>query len=294
MNDMIKVMLIGNGYVGSEFKRQLNSSCSFKIVETPNEIRTIDVRGLRSCLQESAPDLVINAAGFVGVPNVDACERQKEQCFDSNVSLPLKIAAACMSAGVPVGHVSSGCIYNGDLVAGANYYKKVFTEEDPPNFTWTEGGGSFYSGCKAEAEKVVTRLHPEHYIWRLRIPFDSSPSERNYLQKIKQFPKLTAALNSYSHLGDFVWACLRLVLCSAPYGIYNLTNPGSMHTSDIADMVYRSTCFRKWEFQTVAQHEAITVARRSNCVLSVEKACQYVKIRPVHKAFEDAIRLLKW
>jgi hypothetical protein len=69
---------------------------------------------LRAALQRDRPEFLINAAGYTGKPNVDACELHKAECLLGNAVLPGIVAQACEEAGVPWGHVSSGCIYTGD------------------------------------------------------------------------------------------------------------------------------------------------------------------------------------
>ena len=39
-----------------------------------------DFRTLLGALKQEKPDFVVNAAGFTGKPNVDACENQKDCC----------------------------------------------------------------------------------------------------------------------------------------------------------------------------------------------------------------------
>jgi putative intracellular protease/amidase len=68
---------------------------------------------LAAALREGRASFVINAAGYTGKPNVDACELHKTDCLQGNAVLPGLIAQACEQAGVPWGHVSSGCIFTG-------------------------------------------------------------------------------------------------------------------------------------------------------------------------------------
>ena len=61
----------------------------------------------------------INAAGYTGKPNVDACETARADTLQGNTLLPQTIAQACAAAGIPWGHVSSGCIFSGAKVDSA-------------------------------------------------------------------------------------------------------------------------------------------------------------------------------
>ncbi|NBS87575.1 MAG: NAD-dependent epimerase/dehydratase family protein, partial [Verrucomicrobia bacterium] len=69
------VFLLGaSGYIGQAFANELSHR---KIPFTPLSRREIDYanfRTLRAALLKTKPDFVINAAGFTGKPNVDACE----------------------------------------------------------------------------------------------------------------------------------------------------------------------------------------------------------------------------
>ena len=68
-------------------------------------------------LRANQPEFVINAAGYTGKPNVDACEIAQADTLAGNTLLPQTIAHACAAAGIPWGHVSSGCIFSGAKVA---------------------------------------------------------------------------------------------------------------------------------------------------------------------------------
>src|SRR5262249_42792020 len=121
---------------------------------------------LLAALQADRPEFLINAAGYTGKPNVDACELHKTECLFGNAVLPGLIAQACAAAGVPWGHVSSGCIYSGERPGGGG-----FRETDTPNFTFRTNHCSFYSGTKAMGEEVLGG-QSGLYLWRLRIPFN--------------------------------------------------------------------------------------------------------------------------
>lgn len=224
---------------------------------------------------------IINCAGYIGKPNVDACESNKADTIAGNVVLPSSIASICRDRGLTYIHISSGCIYNG--------YSKNFREDDVPNFTFDTG--SFYSGSKALAEQVVLQNNPRSYVFRLRVPFDESPSPRNYITKLLSYDRLLDVRNSFSHRRDFVNACLDIVDCKAPTGIYNLTNPGSLTTKEVVDMLkeYIKPAKDFSFYSDEATFMQDVKAPRSSCVLDVSKALEYTKLRNVRCAFEDAL-----
>lgn len=267
-------------------------------------------------LRNRKPSFLINAAGFTGKPNVDACETAKADTLLGNVTLPLTVGQACSVAGVPWGHVSSGCIYSGAWVEGENGSDprvekdlttpemrhvlarergriRGFTEVDAPNFSFRSPPCSFYSGTKALAEEALLSVGG-CYIWRLRIPFDEIDSARNYLSKVQRYAKVYDNANSVSHRADFVGACLGLHEVRAPFGIYNITNPGFLTTREVIGMVESilkpARPFEFWENDEDFYRQAGRTPR-SNCVMDVSKLLAAgVPMRPVEEAMEHALR----
>jgi dTDP-4-dehydrorhamnose reductase len=171
-----------------------------------------------------------------------------------------------------------------------------FNEEDEPNFSFRRPPCSFYSGTKALAEEAIAGIG-RSYLWRLRIPFDEFDSTRNFLSKIQRYPKVYDNVNSISHRGDYVRACLDLWERRAPFGTYNLTNPGYVTSRKVVRMIERILKpARKFEFWLNDEEFYRLAVRtpRSNCVLDVAKAVAAgISIRPVEQALEDALKRWK-
>src|SRR5262249_47665051 len=108
-------------------------------------------------VRKTRPEFLINAAGYVGKPNVDACELARAETVQGNALLPQTVARVCSMTNPPWGHVSSGCIYSGAKVRenGAVQIERDlpqprlqqlfakepekfhgFTESDEPNFSF--------------------------------------------------------------------------------------------------------------------------------------------------------------
>ena len=269
---------------------------------------------LLELLRQTKPEFLINAAGYTGKPNVDTCEQAKADTLKGNTLFPQTVADACLVTGVPWGHVSSGCIFSGakiktgdgiriekdltqpelkELLARQPHAIEGFTEQDEPNFTFRQPPCSFYSGTKALAEEAIVGIG-QSYIWRLRIPFDEYDNPRNYLTKIQRYPKVYDNVNSISHRGDFVMACLDLWQGQAPFGIYNVTNPGFVTTRQVVEMIQRilqpNRSFEFWENDEEFYRFAAKTPR-SNCVLDPSRLLAAgVRLRPVTEALEDALR----
>lgn len=277
-------LLGGSGYVGSAYQALLQrKGIPFRNLRRA-EFDYTDTAALTALLREARPDFLINAAGYTGKPNVDACELHKAECLFGNAVLPGRIAEACAAAGVPWGHVSSGCIYTGARPDGSG-----FTETDTPNFSFRTNNCSFYSGTKALGEEVLAG-RDNVYIWRLRIPFDHREGPRNYLTKMMRYQRLLEATNSISQLHEFVAATFACWEKHVPFGIYNVTNPGQVTTHEVVDLIKQSgVCTKEFSFfkdEDEFMHSAAKTPR-SNCVMDSSKlAATGITMTEVHEAVE--------
>ncbi|TAL07217.1 MAG: NAD-dependent epimerase/dehydratase family protein [Verrucomicrobia bacterium] len=312
------ILLLGaSGYVGEAFARELTRRGKKFHPASRRELDYAKFETLLNFLREQKPEFVINSAGYTGKPNVDSCELHKADTLAGNTLLPLTVAQACAAAGVPWGHVSSGCIYAGAKVSqgGKVHVEKDFTkpelralvekspalvlgfkEEDEPNFTFRDGPCSFYSGTKALAEEAIAGVG-QSYIWRLRIPFDEFDNARNYLSKVQRYAKVYDNVNSISHRADFVSACLDLWELRAPFGKYNVTNPGFVTTLHVVELIEKHLKpAKRFEFWSSDEEFYKVAAKtpRSNCVMdSTKLLAAGVQIRPVEAALEDSLKRWK-
>lgn len=313
--DVTMIALLGaTGYIGSAFAETLQQRGTAFTPVSREQLDYTQFSILADFLRRQKPAFLINAAGFTGKPNVDACEVARAETLHGNVLLPLTIAHACEVTGTPWGHVSSGCIYNGakvfrdgqwqiesDLASAGfqelrrNHPERVrgFDEADCPNFTFSRPPCSFYSGSKALAEESLGKVS-NCYIWRLRMPLDEHDNPRNYLSKLQHYSKLYESTNSISHRGDFVRACLELWERRAPFGIYNITNPGHVTTREVVHLLQRALGVeRKFKFFSgdAEFYGSGVQTIRSNCILEVGKlADSGIRLRPVVEALTDSLK----
>jgi dTDP-4-dehydrorhamnose reductase len=309
------ITLLGaSGYIGEAFAKELQRRGWVFDPLSRSQVDYTDFGTLQAYLRDRKPEFLVNAAGYTGRPNVDACETARADTLQGNTLFPQTVAHACEVAGVPWGHVSSGCIYSGAKVQGPDGLWRVekdltrlelrqsfeqqperfagFTEEDEPNFSFRQPPCSFYSGTKALAEESL-RGAKSLYVWRLRIPFDQVDNARNYLSKVQRYPKVYDNINSVSHRGDFACACLDLWALRAPFGTYNVTNPGAVSTRQVVELLSRrlglSRRFEFWENDEEFYRVAAKTPR-SNCILDPSKLLSAgVRIRSVAEATEDAM-----
>ena len=282
------LLLGGNGYVGNAIQKNLTGrGLSFTVASrASSDYSSLSV--LVKMLRELRPEFLINAAGYTGKPNVDACEIHRTECLDGNAVLPGVIREACEQTDTPWGHVSSGCIFTGAKADGSG-----FTESDAPNFSFRQDNCSFYSGCKALGEEVLSGAE-NCFIWRLRIPFNNINIARNYISKMMRYDRLLMATNSLSQLDEFADACVASWTQRVPFGTYNLTNPGSVTTRDVVRLIQKHGLSNR-DFQFFESDDQFmklaAKTPRSNCVLDSTKAIAAgLPLSPIEEALETAMK----
>lgn len=315
MSSTPRIVLLGaTGYVGQAFARDITGRGWTCTAISRSQVDYTQFRPLLDFLRQTRPNLVVNCAGYTGKPNVDACEEHKAETLLGNVSLAQTLRDACEVAEVPWGHVSSGCIYSGAKIRQPDGSLKTerdltrpelrrlveqepgrvvgFTEEDVPNFSFRAPPCSFYSGSKALGEEVLAGAS-RTFIWRLRIPFDEVDGMRNYLTKLQRYSRVYDNVNSISHLADFARACVDLWKVAAPFGTYNVTNPGFVTSKQVVERIVQvlkpAREFSFWENDDEFYRVAAKTPR-SNCVMDAAKLLGTgVKMRSVEEALTDAL-----
>jgi dTDP-4-dehydrorhamnose reductase len=308
------VLLGGTGYIGRQFSATLREKGLPFVAPARSEIEYTRFGPLREFLRRTRPDFLINAAGYMGKPNADACELHKADTLLGNALFPATLAHVCAELELPWGHVSSGCIFSGakvDLEGGQRVERDLtrpplpsllrknrgafhgFNEEDESNFSFRRPPCSTYSGSKLLGEEAIQGVG-QCYIWRVRIPFDHLDYPGNYLSKLRNYAKVYDNVNSLSHRGDFVAACLGLWRRRAPFGIYNVTNPGFVTARQVVEMIQTILKpARTFEFWTNDEefYRLGATTPRSNCILDVSKLLAAgVPMRPVEDALADALQ----
>src|ERR1700690_713334 len=253
------ILLFGaSGHVGQAVCSEMRRRGWSFIPLTRKAIDYTSFHILFGYVRKIRPEFIINAAGYAPNLNVDDCELMGGEVLYANTLLPQTIARVCLLTNTPWGHVSSGSIYVGAKVAAewgrmrieknlnqpeirrlfAEHPEKIygFTEWDEPNFSFRHAPCNFYSGTKALAEEAIRGVG-QCYIWRLRMPFYERDETRNLLSKLQHYARVYDNVNSISHLNEFVRACLELWERQAPFGIYNVVNPGAVTTRGIVEMI---------------------------------------------------------
>ncbi len=255
-----KVLIFGGG---GWLAQKLYAGLKDKGFLTYLALSSIDITdpdSVKGAIEETRPEIIINAAGKTGRPNIDWCETHKEETWQSNVLGPNVLAEACRERNIMMAHLSSGCIFD-----GSSPDQNGFTEEDVPNPV------SYYGETKIEAEKVLKEF--QTLILRLRMPVDNSPNLRNLITKLAGYSKVIDVLNSVTVVDDLILATARLMHLGRT-GIYHVVNPRPIRHKDILSW-YREIVDPSHSYELIQPEELLSQglakASRSNCILSTAK-----------------------
>ena len=255
-------VILGKGFVGTHLSHYFKRNNIEHKIFSQSELDYTDPTVLRDYLNDNDKDIkwVINCSGYTGVPNVDACEDNKELCYTYNVLYPLQVVKLCDRFKIPVIHIGSGCIYSG--------YDKAYTEEDTPNFGMYSDESSYYSKCKHVFETFAKEFNC--YVLRIRIPFTDYLTRKNYFSKLLNYDTLINELNSVTSLNDFNKFIVQFMSVKPEYGIYNVVNPEPVKAEEVVQILKDNKIINpNWRF--IELKDLNTKANRSNCVLSTSK-----------------------
>lgn len=262
---MNPICLIGaSGYIGSEFARQLKAREWPTMIYGHEQIHSSD--------QLHGFSVVINCAAFIPQPSVSACDNNHRETFKGNVFLPGVLAYACEKSGIPLMHLSTGCLYDeaGD-----------YAETEAPLRGWKDHCG-YYVGTKLMAEEIVAG-YEKHWIARIRLPFDEQDNPRNYLSKLIQYPQVYDHVNSLCHRADIVSAMLDMIESRVPFGLYNLCNTGHIAARSIVNKMSDAGIIN-------AAKEYVPGPCKGTRLSNTKLLSCGINIRPVEEAVDDSIK----
>ncbi|MFH0857477.1 MAG: sugar nucleotide-binding protein [Candidatus Magasanikbacteria bacterium] len=215
----MKILILGNGYLGNRCKEVWGDEAiiSGAFIHTKEDVLKV--------LDEVNPDVVLNAAGITGKPNVDWCETHPMETMLGNTLLPILVAEACQERGKYLLHMGTGCIFYGD----SHHEDKMWRENDMGNPKEV-----VYTRTKWAADLVLSTL-PNVGIARIRMPIDSRSCPSNLIDKLVKYEKVVDVENSVTIVEDMIDVFHKLLEKKAE-GIFHVVNRGVMRHKDLIDL----------------------------------------------------------
>ncbi len=277
----MKVLIFGKGQFAEWYKDVLPTRGYPVIIAG-----TVDIRQLtdvRKAIAEHSPDVVINTAAKT---NLDWCEQNRLECFDTNVLGADTVGQVAEEAKIYLVHISTGCIQ------ASKTANEAHKEDDPPTPT------SFYSWSKYWADQMLLNRAKQTglklLILRPRQPVSGKASNRNTLVKMLTFNKFIDTPNSITIIEDFIDVTAKLISKGAT-GLYNVANGGVTSPYKIAQLLKKyvnpSLPINKIEKNELNK---MTLAERIDSVLDCSKLASLgIVLKPAEERLRELLPQLK-
>lgn len=271
MTTKLKILLIGaTGQVGQSILRagEVDGSVDW-VAPDQHTLNLLNADSIISVLSQHQPHYVINAAAYT---DVEKAETDQDACYALNAHAVGVLGRACEAAHVPVIHLSTDYVFDGQQ-------SLPYNEEDTPSPL------SIYGASKLEGEKQL-QLATDRYIL-LRVCGVFSPWRKNFVKSIfyafKENKELRVINDQYccptgaNDIARVLLAIVKQLECGAQvWGTYHYVAADVTTWHDFAESIVHESakCLERKPITVTAikTHEYPTKAKRpANSVLNCQK-----------------------
>ena len=227
----MKILLTGShGQVGFELNKKL-SALGEVIATDREELNLEDSQAIRSFIDQTRPDIIINPAAYTAV---DKAESEPEIAHIINALAPEVLAAKAGELDIPLIHFSTDYVFDG-------LKQEAYVETDKTN------PQSVYGKTKCEGEEKI-RKHPKHIILRTSWVFGSHGN--NFLKTVLRLIQEKESLKivgdqwgspaSATMLADVTFKIVDTIFKNKnfkDYGTYHVTNDGETNWHAYASLI---------------------------------------------------------
>ena len=241
------------------------------------ELDITDGKAIAHAIETAHPDAVVNAAAFT---DVDACESQPELAFRVNAEGPRNIALACKRFGIPMMHISTDYVFDGEK-------SEPYIEEDEARPL------SVYGRSKLNGEREVQENLQRFWIVRVCSVF--GPYRKNFVSLVVELgskgqPLQIVKDQRFAPTYTFDAALgIERILERGSHGIYHLTNRGFTDRIDYTREILRQAGFASVPVNPITSEETKRSALRPRNS-QLENARLKREGLPLLPTWQDAIR----
>ncbi len=228
MTKMAHILIVGaNGQLGMALAEQFATAEKLTCWTRPR--RDIADPAIANAVEETAPDIVINAAAWT---DVDGAENAPGWAFAVNSLGPKYLAEGCARCGATLIQISTNEVFAGDTGRFYHEYEQI-------------APGSVYARSKAAGEQAAAAVLDRLYIVRVAWLYGTGNS--NFPAKISAAADRNGALRVVSDefgnptYAPDVAAAIALLLKTKHFGIYHLVNEGRASRYEWAAELMRLT-----------------------------------------------------
>jgi dTDP-4-dehydrorhamnose reductase len=252
----MKIIVTGaGGQLGQELAELLPPHGHEVAALTHEDLDITDARAVAAALEESEPDLIVNAAAYT---NVDGCETHNELAYRANALGPRNLAVHGERLGCELLQISTNYVFDGE---GDRPYEPF----DPPNPT------SAYGRTKLAGEEYVKHLCSRWYVIRSAGVYGRG---HNFVRTMLRLARERDVLKvkddefiSPTYARDLAEGVVE-VIHSGLYGLYHLTNAGSCSWHEFALAIFELAGVEVEVVPVASSEYPLPAPRPTNGILS--------------------------
>jgi len=295
---MKKILITGsNGLLGQKLVKQLKAHADFDLIATSrggnrisnqegytyHPMNITDAKDVSEVFAKFQPQVVINTAAMT---NVDACESDKEGCWELNVTAVEILVAEAEKYQSHFIHLSTDFIFDGK--------DGPYKEDDAPNPV------SYYGESKLAAEEIVKQAKTNWAIARTIIVYgiveDMSRSNivlwaKGALEKKQKLTIVNDQFRSPTLAEDLAKGCIQIAEKEAK-GVFHLSGKDFM---SIVELVRRVAKFYDLDdsfIEEISSESLNQAAKRPpKTGFILDKAMKEVNYQP--HSFEEGMKILE-
>ena len=230
----MKILVIGkNGQLGRSITEQFSLSATDNMALVSydsSECNITDKEQIVQRIQQDRPDVIINASAYT---KVDLAESEPQAAEQVNHLGVMALAEASAKHKIPVIHVSTDYVFDGDAVF-------PYTPEDQTN------PQSVYGKTKLAGEQALQQVNPQHLIVRTAWVF--SEFGNNFVKtmlRLSDKEQLSVVADQYgcpTYAGDLAKCLLTLCLAiskhEVTWGVYHFSGDAETSWHGFAQAIF--------------------------------------------------------
>ncbi len=231
-----RIIIVGaTGQVGLALRKRLDSENRSCVAMGPREF-DLTAPDVSDQLARLEPAAVINAAAWTDVRGAEQAAN-RQLVWEVNCHGPRRLAEGCAAAGVPLVHISTDYVFDGQA-------SDPYREDDATNPLQA------YGSSKLDGEREVARVYPAALIARTSTVYGDRPEgPRHYVDAILGQAREHGALevvrlpvSSPSYTADIADALVNLLDVGAQ-GLVHVVNTGAASRLELAAEAVRLAGF---------------------------------------------------
>lgn len=227
----MKILITGaNGMLAKSVRKRLENGNEL-ICTDVSDLDITDEKAVMEYVGELKPDYIINCAAYTAV---DKAEEAGEIVGKINADGPKNLAKAAKSVEIPLVHISTDYVFDGDLDI-----EKMYQEDDEKNPV------TVYGITKLQGEENIKENTDKYYIFRTAWLYgDGNNFVRTMLRLGESKDELNVVSDQHgspTYAEDLANFIAEAIEKKIPYGIYHATNEGFTTWYDFTKAIFEYT-----------------------------------------------------